>query len=233
MRVLPPDPVVELSDVTFGYGREIVLDRVSLTLGQDEFLAIVGPNGGGKTTLLKVVLGLLRPWSGSVQVRLERRRGALGYVPQFASFDRSFPLKVREVVGTGRLGISTSVGPYRSRDHRAVAAVLERLGLQEVATAPIGDLSGGELQRTLIARALVSQPEILLMDEPLAAIDVESRRLVVEALVEHNRKIPVVVVTHHLGFLAGAVKRQVRMNRRLTETPVGDAAPNPAHTAAL
>ncbi len=214
-------PIVAVRNVTFGYGREVVLDGVSLDIQPRDFLAIIGPNGGGKTTLLKVMLGLLRPWSGEVIYHLSGGggpRGRLGYVPQFSTFDKDFPLRVSDMVLMGRLGMDGLGGLLRSwsrQDRAAAAEAIERLGLSGVARAHVAEISGGQLQRVLIARALVSQPEILFLDEPTASIDVESRATLGELLEELNRSIPVVVVTHDVTSIASLVNRIACINRRL------------------
>jgi zinc transport system ATP-binding protein len=216
-----PAPLVELREVTAGYGREAALERVSLAIHRRDFLAILGPNGGGKTTLLKVILGLHPHWSGEVVHRHSRRRGALGYVPQFAAFDRAFPLRVHEVVRMGRLGVRGPARRYRATDRAAVAAALERLRLDHLAGETIGELSGGQLQRALIARALVGEPEILFLDEPLASVDPEARGRLVAILAELNETLPVVVITHDLTPLAPVVRQIACMNRRLHYHPDG------------
>jgi len=215
------DAVIEVRDVVFGYARERILDRVSLTVRRSDFLAILGPNGGGKTTLLKVMLGLLEPWSGTVERHVSTRDGAVGYVPQYASFDRDYPLTVTEVVRMGRLGRRGRLARWRSRDRQTVEGVLDRFRLLPLAHTPIGDLSGGQLQRCLIARALVSEPEILLLDEPLASIDAESREVLLDTLVELNAEVPVVVVTHDLTPLGTAVQQIACVNRKLHYHPQG------------
>lgn len=208
-------PVIEVTDLTFGYGREVVLDHVDLVVRERDFLAVLGPNGGGKSTLLKVILGLLRPWAGRVELYLRRRRGAIGYVPQFADFDRNFPLDVQGMVMMGRLGLRGLLHPYSRADRAAVTAMLERFGLLEQAHEQIGDLSGGQLQRALIARAVVSNPEVLLLDEPLASVDAESRDVLLETLGELNKHIPIMLVTHDLTLLAELVKQIACINRKL------------------
>jgi zinc transport system ATP-binding protein len=217
-----PRPLIEVDRVTAGYRREAILEEVSLTIRAGDFLAVIGPNGGGKTTLLRVVLGLLEPWSGEVRSHLSARRGAMGYVPQHTGFDPAFPLRVIDVVRTGRLGLRGPLRRYSAADHRAVAAALESYGLGRVAREPVGALSGGQLQRTLIARAMVGEPEILFLDEPLASIDSEFRGRLVDALVEINRRIPVVVVTHDLTPFAGVVRQIACINRRLFYHPSGE-----------
>lgn len=213
------ETLVELRDIWFGYERKPVLEGVSLDISADDFLAIIGPNGGGKTTLVKIIIGLLRPWTGTVASHLSGRRGAMGYVPQFADFDESFPLKVFDVVRMGRLGARGPRRFYSKDDNQRVEQTLARLGLDAVAGAYIGDLSGGQLQRTLIARALVSQPEILFLDEPLGSIDPESRVAVIEALRELHGQIPVVVITHDITPYAGLVEQIACVNRELFYHP--------------
>jgi zinc transport system ATP-binding protein len=207
------EPLIEVRDVTFGYGREVVLDHVSLAIQQRDFLAIIGPNGGGKTTLIKVILGLLRPWSGEVIVRTPHRH--LGYVPQFSTFDRSFPLRVRDVVLMGKLGRRGLVRRYTKEDREDVERILERLKLTDVALSHVSGVSGGQLQRVLIARALAGGPEALFLDEPTASIDAESREVLREILEELNQRIPVVVITHDVTSLSTMATHIACINRRL------------------
>lgn len=218
----PRDPLIEAESVTFGYGREAILQDVDLTVHRGDFLAILGPNGGGKTTLVKVLLGLLTPWSGTVRRHTSGRRGALGYVPQFAEFDRRFPVRVRDLVLLGRLGLRGPFRRYDRSDREAVDRVIGTLGLTTVADRPIEGLSGGQLQRALIARALVSEPEVLFLDEPLASIDAESREVLLATLRDLGRRIPVVVVTHDLTPFGGAVQQIACVNRRLYYHPSGE-----------
>lgn len=217
---MPDAPVVSVRNVTFGYNREVVLEGVDLDIQPRDFLAIIGPNGGGKTTLLKVMLGLLRPWSGEVIYHLPSGggdpRGRLGYVPQFSTFDRDFPLRVSDMVLMGRLGLGGNLlRPWSRQDRAAAAEAIERIGLAAVARAHVSEISGGQLQRVLIARALVSQPEILFLDEPTASIDAESRETLRELLEDLNRSIPIVVVTHDVTSIASMVRRIACINRRL------------------
>lgn len=216
------EPLIEVEGVTFGYDREPILDAVSLTIRRGDFLAVLGPNGGGKTTLVKVILGLLAPWSGKVHRRLSPRRGAIGYVPQFAGFEKHFPLRVADVVRTGRLGVRGPLRRYNAADRAAVAAALDRFGLAAQALHPVGELSGGQLQRALIARAMVSEPELLILDEPLASVDAEYREVLVKTLVEIHRTVPVVVVTHDLTPFAGGVQQIACINRKLYYHPQGE-----------
>jgi zinc transport system ATP-binding protein len=209
-------PVIAVRDLTFGYGREVVLDRVNLEIQPRDFLAIIGPNGGGKTTLLKVMLGLLKPWSGRVEHNLPGGGpGRFGYVPQFSTFDKSFPLRVADVVMMGTLGRRGFLRPASKADRAAVDRLLARLGLSEIARAHVSEISGGQLQRVLIARAIVSEPRILFLDEPTASIDTESRGSLLALLRELNEEIPIVVVTHDVTSIAPMVRRIACINRRL------------------
>jgi zinc transport system ATP-binding protein len=211
-------PLVEVRGVTFGYGREVVLDHVSLAIEPHDFLAVIGPNGGGKTTLLKAILGLVRPWSGEVVFHLSSGndpRGRLGYVPQFSTFDRDFPLRIADMVLMGRLGRRSVLRPYSREDRAAAGRAIERLGLTGIARSHASEVSGGQLQRALIARALVSEPEVLFLDEPTASIDAESRETLRELLEDLNRTVPIVVVTHDVTSLAPMVRRIACINRKL------------------
>lgn len=207
------EPLLRVRGLTFGYGRELVLDHVDLDIHPHDFLAVIGPNGGGKTTLIKAILGLLRPWSGEVASRIPR--GHMGYVPQFSTFDRSFPLRVRDVVLMGKLGRRGLLRRYTREDRDEVERVLERLKLLDVARAHVAEVSGGQLQRVLIARALAGDPGILFLDEPTASIDAESREVLREILEELNQRIPVVVVTHDVTSISSMVQQIACINRRL------------------
>jgi len=215
-------PLIEVRGVTFAYGAEIVLDHVDLDIEERDFLAIIGPNGGGKTTLVKILLGLLRPLSGKIHSRLPARGGALGYVPQFATFDRNFPLRVADVVLMGTLGRRGLLRRHTAEDRERVTIALARLGLGDLEATPITALSGGQVQRMLIARALASDPDILFLDEPTASIDPESRGGLRDILMDLNERIPIVIITHDLGSLPHTVKNVACLNRELFYHPGGE-----------
>jgi zinc transport system ATP-binding protein len=217
------EPVIRVRNLCFGYDRERVIDHVDLDIHARDFLAIIGPNGGGKSTLLRLLLGLLQPWSGEIHSRIGARRGSLGWVPQFATFDRSFPLRVAEVVMMGALGERGLLRRYARQDRLATEKVLEQLQLRELGATAIAELSGGQMQRVLIARALVSRPEILFLDEPTASIDAESREKLRGLLLELNEAIPIVIVTHDLSSLPDAVKNIACLNRQLYYHAGGEA----------
>lgn len=220
-------PAVELRDVSFTYlpGGDCppVLEAVSLRVEADDFLGIIGPNGGGKTTLLKVILGLLHPQRGQVRVfggDPQSGRHRIGYVPQRARVDPTVPATVLDVVLTGRLGRS-SWGPWFGREHvKAAMSALEQTETANLADRPIGALSGGQQQRVLIARALAAEAELLLMDEPTSGVDPAMNRALIDLLHRLNERIPIAVVSHDVSFVSKHLKHVACLNRRLTCHPV-------------
>ncbi len=210
-------PVVELDGVSFGYAAGMrVLEDVTLTVGRGEFLAIAGPNGGGKTTLLRLVLGLERPHQGTVRVfgRPPGRAAAgarIGYLPQRARLVGEAPVTVREVVSTGRLAPAGIWGPLRRRDQQAVEEAIATVGLADRADAPLRTLSGGMQQRALIAKALASEPTLLALDEPTTGVDAasqESLGLLLEQLRE-ELGVTILYVSHEFGAVEHVVDRIV------------------------
>ena len=221
--------VVELREVTFGYPPEgtvqPVLEDVSLRIEPREFLGIIGPNGGGKTTLLKIVLGLLRAQSGSVEVfgrPPAEARGRVGYVPQHARIDSAVPADVLDVVLTGRLGRSSWGFRYGRQDVEAAWQALAQTEMTPYARRPVGTLSGGQRQRVLIARALAADAELLLMDEPTAGVDPHMERGLTDLLHRLNERLPIVIVSHDVSFVSAHLKRVACLNRRLTCHAAGE-----------
>jgi zinc transport system ATP-binding protein len=220
-----PAPLVEVRDVSFSFGEIPVLQNVSLDIRQDDFLAVIGPNGGGKSTLVRLILGLLRPASGSIRVLGDTPKRAakhVGYVPQHAKFDRDFPASVRDVVAMGRLSASALGKRYSAADRAAVERVVAELELTAFVDRPLRALSGGELQRVLVARALVCEPKLLLLDEPTSSVDSRVEEAFYERLKDLNQRIPIVLVSHDLGFISAYVKRVACLNRRIEVKAVSD-----------
>jgi zinc/manganese transport system ATP-binding protein len=204
-------PRVELRDAAVRLGRRTLWSGLDLTLEEGEFLAVLGPNGTGKTTLLKVLLGLVPLSEGSVRVKgAPPRRGdpELGYVPQQQAFERSLPIRGRDLVRFGLDGHRWGV-PWRGTARRRVEAALDAVGATDYADAPVGLLSGGEQQRLRIAQALLGEPKVLLCDEPLLALDLASQRAVTRLIDERRREAgtPVVFVTHEINPVLPYVDR--------------------------
>ena len=215
-------PVVIFKDVSFSYGSVPVLEGITFDILQNDFLGLVGPNGSGKTTLVKIILGLLEPDAGNVRVFGEtprRARRRVGYVPQHARFEREFPASVEDLVLTGRLGRVGLVRRYGEEDREKTRAALADLEMTGLAARPVGALSGGERQRALVARALVSDPELLILDEPTASVDSRVEKHFYELLKILNTRMPIVLVTHDLGFVSTYLTRVACVNRYLSVKP--------------
>ena len=212
------DEVVRLEDVWVRLDGTSILEAIDLTVYRNDFLGIIGPNGGGKTTLLKVVLGLIRPDRGKVVVlgtTPERGRRFVGYVPQYSLFDREFPATVWDVVLMGRIGRAGPLKRYSAEDKRAALDALETVEMAGSRDRQIGRLSGGQQQRVFIARALVAEPRLLLLDEPTASVDAPMMEEFYELLNRLKDKMAIVLVTHDLSAVSVYVDTVGCLNRRL------------------
>ena len=190
---------ITISDLAFSYGGREILTDVNLTIRPFDSICIVGPNGGGKTTLMKLIIGLLHPTRGEVRIfghKPEDAKQKIGYVPQYAVYDKQFPISVKEVVCMGRLGNSFT-GRYSREDWEHTMKALAEVGLESFAESPFSALSGGQRQRVLIARALASGGELLILDEPTAGVDIELRRSMWGFLQELNASGTTIILTTH------------------------------------
>ena len=211
-------PAVAMRGVSFFYGHDRVLRDIDLDVEERDFVTVVGPNGGGKTTLLRLILGLLRPSEGTVRVfglRPEEARPRMGYVPQRSIAEQDFPARVIDVVLTGRLDGARLLGHYGAADREAAMTALEEVDLLERASKPFSSLSGGQRQRTLIARALASEPDLLLLDEPTASLDVAMEGELYELLGRLHERLTIVLVTHDLGFVSAFARTVVCVKQTL------------------
>jgi len=210
--------VIQLTDVNAGYANgNHVIENINLTVNQNDFVAVIGPNGGGKTTLLKVILGLIQPTSGVVQVFGNTPYKALskiGYVPQIIK-SVTFPISVLDVTLMGRLGSSKIFGRYNQNDKDIALDKLAQLGIKNLADTRIDRLSGGQKQRVYIARALVSEPELLLLDEPVASVDSATQESFYHLLSELNKNITIMLVTHDVGAVSSYIKSIACINKHL------------------
>jgi zinc transport system ATP-binding protein len=199
-------------------GSQTVLEDINLDVEQGDFLGLIGPNGGGKSTLLKVVLGLIKPDRGEVKVfGLDpvSARKWVGYMPQRTAFDHSFPVTAMEVVLMGRYSRAGMLKRYSSEDREAARRALDSVGMLAHADKEIGSLSGGEQQRVFVARSLVSEPRLLLLDEPTAGIDAAQQAEFYELLKRLNEKVTIVLVTHDLTAVSTYVSKIACLNQRL------------------
>lgn len=222
-------PVIQCEDCWVRYGSNTVLEGIQLEVATGHTLCIVGPNGGGKSTLLKLVLGLVAPYQGRVRVlgdRPERTRHRIGYMPQLASFDPLFPITVESIVRMGRLR-GRGFGFYRRADSMAAHAALEEVGMWAHRKELYSSLSGGMKQRVLIARAMVNDPELLLLDEPTAMVDKQGGADLLDHLRGIHASLSMIIVSHDAAFVSGLVDEVLYVNRtaRLQVTPVQHVCP--------
>ena len=212
------EEVVRLEDVLVRFDGVAILEGIDLSVYKNDFMGMIGPNGGGKTTLLKVILGLIRPSQGKVTVlgsTPERGRRFVGYVPQYSLFDRDFPASVWDVVLMGRLGQVRRFRRYSEEDKKAAINALETVEMLDFKGSQIGRLSGGQQQRVFIARALVSEPKLLLLDEPTASVDAPMMEEFYELLNRLKKKMAIVLVTHDLSAVSIYVDTVGCLNRKL------------------
>lgn len=214
------EPVIDFNNVSFGYESNLILKDISFSIMPGESIGIIGPNGGGKTTLLKLILGFLSPQSGQVSIYGKSPNevlSAIGYVPQAMLFDRQFPISVYELVLSGRLSRLPWYGIYSASDHKAANEALARVELESFAHVPFGNLSGGQAQRALIARALASEPKILLLDEPTANVDAKAESYIYSLLKGLEGKMTVLMVTHDLNAVIEQVQRVLCVQKSVVE----------------
>lgn len=210
---------VQINNLSVYYGQTPAITNVSLDVEEGEYLGLLGPNGGGKSTLLKAILGLVPIFLGTVQIfggKPSRNSAHIGYVPQFAAMDRRFPITVLEVVLTGRMKAGISPFFRYSREDRLVAlSLLERVGMEGLSGRRISELSGGQFQKMLIARALAVNPSLLLLDEPTASVDAASREQIYSLLEQLNKTMTIILVTHDLLAISSKVHRLACLNGSL------------------
>ncbi len=213
-----PDAAIEIQGLWAGYDHEPVLEDVNLTVAPLDFIGLIGPNGGGKTTLIKVLLGLLPPLRGRVRILgkpVEQGREHIGYVPQLVNFDRDFPIPVWDVAQMGRLGHRRLLRRFTAHDDVIVAEALRSVELLTLRHRPIGELSSGQRQRVYIARALATEPDILLLDEPTASVDPHVSTSIYELLQQLNSHVTILLISHDMAAISSHVKTVGCINRRL------------------
>lgn len=211
-------PIVEIKNVAFAYNGETVLRDVNLNIWPEDYIAMIGPNGGGKTTLLKLILGLLKPDTGVIRVigqSTQKASSCIGYVPQDVHINRSFPITALDLVLMGKLAPKKRWARTSASNRREAMAALEQLKMAPRATKKIGELSGGQLQRVFIARALVTKPKLLLLDEPTASIDTKGQADFFKLLGELNKDLAILVVSHDLLAISRYVRSVACVNKGL------------------
>ena len=222
------DPILQLTDICAAYEGKTVLNHVDLTVYRRDFLGIIGPNGGGKTTLVKLMLGLLKPTSGTIRHYRDGKEVpeiTMGYLPQYSQIDKKFPISVREVVLSGLAKEKSLLRRYSAEQRQRVEEMMVRMGLEGLGDRPIGELSGGQLQRALLGRALVSNPEVVFLDEPNTYIDKKFEARLYSLLEEINKERAVVLVSHDIGSVLQNVKTIACVNETLDYHPDTEVPP--------
>ncbi|MDE5850765.1 MAG: metal ABC transporter ATP-binding protein [Muribaculaceae bacterium] len=210
--------LIGIDDITVRFDGKTILDRVSLSVDKGDFMAITGPNGGGKTTLLRVMLRLLKPSEGRVvyyQDEEETKRLKIGYLPQKSNIDTRFPITVGETIKSGQ--IKSIFARRNSRDEEDFERVVELCGVRDYLDRTVGVLSGGQLQRTLLARALVSNPEVIVLDEPLSYVDKIFERQIYSMMEDLAKEHTIVLVSHEMSVISGMANRHIIVDRGIHE----------------
>lgn len=214
--------VIEIEQLSAGYDHKSVLRDINLSVYERDFLGIIGPNGGGKTTLIKLILGLLQPLSGEIRFFREGKPTeelAMGYLPQYNAIDKKFPISVYDVILSGLSRKKSLFKPFTSEHHDRVEEIIKRMGLQGKEKKSIGLLSGGQIQRALLGRAIVSNPEVVILDEPNTYIDQRFESRLYEILSEINQERAIILVSHDIGTVVSNVKTIACVNETLDYHP--------------
>lgn len=219
--------IAEIKDLSVGYDSKIVLKDVKLNIYEQDFLGIIGPNGGGKTTLLKVLLGLLKPLKGSITFYDKGKKASsirMGYLPQLNNIDRKFPISVADVVASGLMRKKRLFKGYTAEQKEKIFQTIHEMGLDELENRPIGELSGGQVQRVLLGRALVSEPQLLILDEPNSYVDKRFESHLYEHLERINKDTAIIFVSHDIGTVLRMTKNVACINETLHYHAGSDAA---------
>ncbi|RKD99940.1 metal ABC transporter ATP-binding protein [Marinifilum flexuosum] len=203
--------LLELKSINAAYDDTLVLKDVDLVVKENDFVGIIGPNGGGKTTLLKVILGILKPISGEIHVN----GSTIGYLPQINQVDKKFPISVRDVVLSGLMGVKKLFGRYSPENRKRANELMDQMGILHLKNKNIGELSGGQLQRVFLCRAIISDPQLLILDEPDTYVDSNFEGELYDILDQLNDHIAIVIVSHDVGTICSHVKTIACVNQTL------------------
>ncbi len=207
--------MIQVKNVFFSYDKINVLENINLTVEEKDFLAIIGPNGGGKSTLLKLILNLLTPKSGEIILEKGLKISDLGYVPQNTNLNTNFPITALEVVLMGHFEEKRPLFGYGKSEISCALNSLDQVEMKEFANTKIGNLSGGQRQRVFIARALCAKPKILLLDEPTASIDIKGQREIYDLLKQLNKFMTIIVISHDISVLLNYAQKVAHINKKL------------------
>ena len=212
--------LLEMQSLSASYGNNTVLEDVNFTVHDNDYIGVIGPNGGGKTTLLKIILGLLKPVSGKLIFNFEQiNRNAIGYLPQISTGDLSYPVNVSDIILSGLMIRKSAFSSMSAGDKIKAEKIIESLGLKEFAKTPLDELSGGQLQRVFLGRAIIGDPKLLLLDEPGNFVDSSFENDFYEHLKELNNRMAILMVSHDVGTISSYIKSFACVNRKLHYHP--------------
>ncbi len=212
--------ILDLKSVTASYGGVPVLEDVNFMVNEKDFIGVIGPNGGGKTTLLKLILGLLKPASGEIVFNAELMKGSrIGYLPQIATGDVNYPVTVKDIILSGLMIGKSIFSGMSASDRKKAQHVIVQLGLEGMEGAPVNELSGGQMQRVYLGRAIIGEPRLLLLDEPGNFVDSSFENDFYEKLKELNNRMAILMVSHDIGTISAHIKSFACVNRRLHYHP--------------
>lgn len=211
---MPRKTIISLRNVGVNYDNQVALEGVNLDIFEDDFLGVIGPNGGGKTSLVKAILGAV-PHCGTIEIDESLRRGnhfKIGYMPQVSQFDMRFPISIEEVVLSGLQTEKGFFGRYRREDRREATKLLDQMGIAHLAKRPIGEVSGGQMQRALLCRAIIAEPRLLILDEPTNFVDNRFEKEFYAMVQSLSERMAVMIISHDLGTITSVVKAIVCVN---------------------
>ena len=210
--------LLEIKDLSAGYENQVVLENVSLTISANDFIGVIGPNGGGKTTLIKTILGLVKPISGEMNLLISKKN--IGYLPQVNQIDKRFPISVMDVVRSGKADTALFSSFHKNRDEKEKAeSLIQEMGITSIRHKSIGELSGGQMQRVFLCRALMNEPELLILDEPSTYVDNNFEGELYLKLKELNNRMAILLISHDVGTISFFVKTIACVNRSLHHHP--------------
>lgn len=211
------DKIIELNNVSAGYNGEVIIEDVSLEIFRNDFIGVIGPNGAGKTTLIKTILRLITPFKGEIKYRFHANRSEapIGYLPQVNTIDRRFPISVKDVIMSGLLSRKRLIKRFTGEEKQKADDLIIQMKIDNITEKPIGELSGGQMQRVFLCRAIISDPELLILDEPNTYVDNQFESELYEILKKLNEKMAIIVVSHDIGTISSYVKTIACVNRKV------------------
>lgn len=218
--------LVSIKNISVDYDGKQALSGASLDIYEKDFIGIIGPNGGGKTTLVKSIMGIV-PYKGTIEFAdgVSTAGGTIGYLPQQNNFDNSFPISIKEVVLSGLQSRHNITGKFNSNDRAKAEAIMELTGINSLAKKSIGEISGGEMQRTLLCRAIISEPKLLILDEPANFVDNKFEKELYDILIALNERMAIIMVSHDIGTITSYVKSIVCVNKSIHRHDTNEVTP--------